>query len=77
MEVKVTGCVPYWLSRTIAAAGCRMQSHSKYCTTLESGDAVLRAMLSPDWRARHAAAAAGKSTAISPTSAPALSPAAA
>lgn len=51
MEVKVTGCIPYWLSRTIAAAGCRMESHSKYCTALERDDPVLRAMLSPNWHA--------------------------
>jgi hypothetical protein len=52
MEVKITGCIPYWLSRTIAASGCRMQSHSKYCTALEHNDPVLRAMLSPRWRMR-------------------------
>ena len=55
MEVKITGCIPYWLSRTIAEAGCRLQSHSKYSCALEHGDPVLRAMLSPQWRARNAA----------------------
>ena len=74
MEVKATGCIPYWLSLTIAAAGCRMQSHSKYCRTLESRDAVLRAMLSPNWRASHATDVAGKVAAISPRSTPMLSP---
>lgn len=51
MEVKLTGCIPYWLSRTIAEVGCRMESHSKYCTALEQHDPVLQAMLSPNWRA--------------------------
>ena len=52
MEVKVTGCIPYWLSRTIAGTGCRLQSHSKYSSALERHDPVFRAMLSPNWRAR-------------------------
>lgn len=74
MEVKVTGCVPYWLSRTIAAAGCRMQSHSKYCRTLERNDPVLRAMLSPDWQARRANAAGEKVTGILPPAAALFAP---
>ena len=74
LEVKVTGCIPYWLSRTISAAGCRMQSHSKYSIALEAHDPVLRAMLSPHWRARHATDAPGKITAFSPMPAPAFSP---
>lgn len=57
MEVKVTGCIPYWLSRTIAEAGCRMESHSKYCTVLERHDPILRAMLAPNWRANHTGSA--------------------
>ena len=52
MEVKVTGCVPYWLGREIAEAGCRMTSHSKYAAALEQRDPVLRAMLSPVWKGR-------------------------
>lgn len=52
MEVKITGCIPYWLSRMIAGAGCRLQSHSKYSAALERGDPVLRAMLAPAWRSR-------------------------
>jgi hypothetical protein len=28
LEVKVTGCIPYWLSRLLAETGCRMQSHA-------------------------------------------------
>ncbi|MEO6741658.1 MAG: polyphosphate polymerase domain-containing protein [Chthoniobacteraceae bacterium] len=52
MEVKVTDCIPYWLSRVISATGCQMQSHSKYCSKLESDDPVLHAMLSPKWRTR-------------------------
>ena len=76
MEVKVTGCIPYWLSRTIAAAGCRMQSHSKYFNALEQRDPVLRAMLSPNWRARLASSAIENSAAFSPMPAPAFAPAA-
>jgi SPX domain protein involved in polyphosphate accumulation len=37
LEVKVTGTIPYWLSRLIAETGCRLQSHSKYCNALEIG----------------------------------------
>jgi hypothetical protein len=74
MEVKVTGCIPYWLSRTIAAEGCRMQSYSKYSSALEQRDPVLRAMLSPDWRARHAAGTVEKAAGFSSTTAPAFAP---
>ena len=52
MEVKITGCIPYWLSRTISAAGCRLQSHSKYSTALERNDPVLHTMLAPAWQSR-------------------------
>jgi hypothetical protein len=45
MEVKVTGAVPYWLTRLIGAHGCILQSHSKYSNALEAGDPVLRKML--------------------------------
>ena len=41
MEVKVTGSVPYWLTRMVGEQGCILQSHSKYCNALEDGDAVL------------------------------------
>ena len=74
MEVKVTGCIPYWLSRTIAAAGCRMQSHSKYSSALERRDPVLRAMLSPNWRSRLVSCAVKDAVAVSPMSAPAFEP---
>ncbi len=73
MEVKVTGCIPYWLSRTIAETGCRMQSHSKYSSALEHNDPVLRAMLSPAWRARSASGATQDST-FPPIFAPAFAP---
>lgn len=53
MEVKATGCVPYWLSRVFAETGCRMQSHSKYSAALEQRDPVLRAMLAPKWIERN------------------------
>lgn len=45
MEVKVTGSVPYWLSRMLGETGCILQSHSKYCNALEAGDPVLRRTL--------------------------------
>ena len=75
MEVKITGCIPYWLSRTFAEVGCRMQSHSKYSSALEHHDPVLRAMLSPEWRARLAGSATERPT-FSPMAAPAFVPAA-
>ncbi len=75
MEVKVTGCIPYWLSRVISAAGCRMQSHSKYCSMLESEDPVLRAMFSPIWRTRQSARLVENAAGDSLLPAPLLSPA--
>ena len=72
MEVKVTGCIPYWLSRIIPAAGCHMQSHSKYSSALEQSDPILRAMLSPQWRTHLPGAAPEKTPAFSPISAPAF-----
>lgn len=42
MEVKVTGSVPFWLTRMLGEQGCILQSHSKYCNALEAGDPVLR-----------------------------------
>ena len=45
MEVKVTGAVPYWLTKLLGRKGCILQSHSKYCNALEAGDPVLRKML--------------------------------
>jgi hypothetical protein len=50
LEVKVSGCIPYWLSRLLAETGCKLQSHSKYCNALERSDPVLRSMLAPNWR---------------------------
>ena len=50
MEVKISGCIPYWLGKMIAEAGCKLQSHSKYSNALERADPVLRAMLAPAWR---------------------------
>ena len=50
LEVKITGTIPYWLSRLLAETGCRLQSHSKYCNALERSDPVLRSMLAPNWR---------------------------
>ena len=75
MEVKVTGCIPYWLSRVISAAGCRMQSHSKYCSMLESEDPVLRAMLSPNLHKRRSGHGVENDAAWSTMPAPLLSPA--
>jgi hypothetical protein len=45
MEVKVTGAVPYWLTRLVGEHQCILQSHSKYCNALEDGDPVLHRML--------------------------------
>ena len=45
MEVKVTGSVPYWLTKMLGENGCVLQSHSKYCNSLEAGDPVLRQQL--------------------------------
>lgn len=42
MEVKVTGAVPYWLTRLLGANGCVLRGHSKYCRALEAGDPVLQ-----------------------------------
>ena len=74
MEVKVTGCIPYWLSCAIAEAGCRMQSHSKYSSALEQNDPVLRAMLSPNWRAHAAGGAIERSPKFLPMTVPAFAP---
>lgn len=41
MEVKVTGSVPYWLTKLIGKTRCILQSHSKYNNALEDGDPVL------------------------------------
>lgn len=50
LEVKITGVVPYWLSRVIPEAGCQMRPHSKYSNALERSDPVVRSMLAPNWR---------------------------
>jgi hypothetical protein len=50
LEVKITGTIPYWLSRMIPEAGCQMRSHSKYSNALERSDPVVRSMLHPRWR---------------------------
>lgn len=42
MEVKGTGAVPYWLSRLLGSAGCRLASYSKYCNALAAGDPRVR-----------------------------------
>ncbi len=42
MELKLTGAVPYWLTRLLGETGCVMQGHSKYCRIMEAGDPVLR-----------------------------------
>ncbi len=72
MEVKITGCIPYWLSRVLGETGCRMRSHSKYSTALEQRDPVLRAMLSPSWRGWHAAPVKGAAAQFPQLSAPAF-----
>jgi len=45
MEVKVTGAVPYWLTRLVGEQHCILQGHSKYCNALEDGDPVLHAQM--------------------------------
>ena len=45
MEIKITGCIPYWLTQLVGEAGCVLQSHSKYCNALEDGDPVLHRQL--------------------------------
>ncbi len=52
LEVKVSGNVPYWLSRMIGETGCLLASHSKYSIALERSDPVLRKMLAPSYRAK-------------------------
>lgn len=41
MEVKVTGAVPFWLTKMLGEHHCILQSHSKYNNALEDGDPVL------------------------------------
>jgi hypothetical protein len=45
LEVKVTGAVPYWLTRMIGEHGCILQGHSKYSNALEDGDDLLHRMM--------------------------------
>jgi hypothetical protein len=45
MEVKVTGAVPYWLTRMLGEHRCILQGYSKYSNALEAGDPVLKRML--------------------------------
>ena len=81
LEVKITGTIPYWLSRLLAETGCRLQSHSKYCNALERSDPVVRSMLAPNWRkplpivSAPAVAAASTAARIEVPSAPLIIPA--
>ena len=45
MEVKVTGAVPYWMTRLVGEHGCILQGHSKYNNALEAGDNLLHEQL--------------------------------
>ena len=45
MEVKVTGAVPFWLTKKIGEHHCILQGHSKYSNALEDGDDVLHRMM--------------------------------
>ena len=45
MEVKVTGCVPYWITKMVGEHGCILQGHSKYNNALDAGDEVIHRML--------------------------------
>ena len=46
MEVKSIGAVPYWLRQRAGETGLSRPSFSKYCTSLEKHDPILRAQLS-------------------------------
>jgi len=46
MEVKSIGAVPYWLRQRAGETGLSRRSFSKYCTSLEKHDPILRAQLS-------------------------------
>ena len=52
LELKISGCIPYWLSKMIGETGCLLASHSKYCIALERSDSVLRNMLAPSYVTR-------------------------
>lgn len=41
MEIKVTGAVPYWLTRLLGEKGCMLSSHSKYCSAIEAAGRAL------------------------------------
>ena len=41
LEVKVARSMPYWLSSLLAAEGCLLQSHSKYCQIIERHEHAL------------------------------------
>jgi SPX domain protein involved in polyphosphate accumulation len=45
MEVKVTGAVPYWLTKLVGEHHCILQGHSKYNNALEDGDPILHDMM--------------------------------
>lgn len=42
MEIKTDGHVPYWLTKLISTYRCAPRRISKYCTTLEQSQALLR-----------------------------------
>ncbi|MEI7775096.1 MAG: polyphosphate polymerase domain-containing protein [Verrucomicrobiota bacterium] len=52
LELKISGCVPYWLTKMIGETGCLLVSHSKYSIALERSDPVLRKMLVPSYCAK-------------------------
>lgn len=41
MEVKVTGAVPVWLTKLLAAQGCTSAGRSKYCDAIAAGNAMI------------------------------------
>ena len=45
MEVKSIGPVPYWFRQRTGETGLMRRSFSKYCTSLEKYDPVLRAQI--------------------------------
>lgn len=56
MEIKAIGSVPYWLRVRAGETGLSRRSFSKYCTSLEKHDPVLRGQLSAAREAQLASA---------------------
>ena len=57
MEIKSIGPVPYWLRQRAGETGLSRRSFSKYCTSLEKHDPVLRGQFQAAKDARASSAA--------------------